>query len=66
LTAIDFPTDADVSAIDQEMVDRLGWLYGPVLAFLYLAAIFALRYYRLSRHRHQENLAMLAGAEDQG
>ena len=66
LTAIDFPTDADVSAIDQEMVDRLGWLYGPVLAFLYVAAIYALRYYRLSRHRHQENLAMLAGGEDRG
>ena len=48
------------------MVDRLGWLYGPVLAFLYVAAIYALRYYRLSRHRHEENLAMLAAEEDQG
>lgn len=59
LTAIDFPTDRDVSSIDQTMVDRLGWLYGPVLALLYLAAIYVLRHYRLSRHRHEQNLAAL-------
>ncbi len=60
LTAISFPAEADASSIDQAMVDRLGWLYGPVLALLHLLAIRVLRHYRLNRRRHEENLAALA------
>ncbi len=66
LTAINFPTEPDTSTIDQATIDRLGWLYGPVLAALYLTAVYALRYYRLSRLRHEQNLVMLAGKEDRG
>ena len=65
LTAINFPTQADASSIDQSMVERLGWLYGPVLAVLYLLAIYVLRHYRLNRRRHEENLASLADEQTQ-
>ncbi len=62
LSVIDFPTDAATTTISQGMIDRLGWLYGPVLAVLYLTAIYALRHYRLSRRRHAQNLAELTEA----
>ncbi|MXW02554.1 MAG: sugar transporter [Holophagales bacterium] len=60
LSAIALPTGAAAAGIDRATIDRLGWLYGPVLALLYLIAIYALSRYRLSRHRHEENLAALA------
>lgn len=60
LSVIDFPTGAAAAGIDRATIDRLGWLYGPALALLYLTAIYALSRYRLSRHQHEENLAALA------
>ena len=59
LALIRFPTDATVTEVAPEVIDRLGWLYGPTLAVFYLLSIVALLYYRLDREAHAANLAAL-------
>jgi len=59
LALIDFPTAGEIAILDGDMIERLGWWYAPLLAFLYAAAVFALRFYRLSRGEHLEHLAAL-------
>ena len=59
LALIGFPADTTAIAVALEVVERLGWLYGPTLAVLYLLSILALLYYRLDRETHAANLATL-------
>lgn len=59
LALVHFPADAAATDVAPEIVERLGWLYGPVLAVFYLLSIVALLYYRLDRETHAANLATL-------
>ena len=59
LALISFPTDTMATSVPAEVIDRLGWLYGPALAVFYGLAIFALRFYHLDRRSHAENLTRL-------
>ncbi|MXY04248.1 MAG: MFS transporter [Gammaproteobacteria bacterium] len=59
LALIDFPADTTAIAVAPEVVERLGWLYGPSLAVFYLLSILALLFYRLDRATHAANLATL-------
>jgi len=52
LALIDFPADALSVELPAEVVTRLGWLYGPTLAILYVMAIAALLF-SLSTERHK-------------
>ena len=54
-----FPTDTTASDVAPEIIERLGWLYGPILAVFYLISILAILYYRIERKTHAANLAML-------
>lgn len=66
LTVIDFPNAGEIATLDREMIARLGWWYAPLLTFLYVASVAALRFYRLSRGEHQEHLTMLGEAKPGG
>lgn len=59
LALIHFPADTTAAEVAPEIVERLGWLYGPTLAVFYLLSIVALLYYRLNRETHAANLAAL-------
>ena len=63
LTVIDFPTAGEIATLDREMTARLGWWYAPLLTFLYVASVGALRFYRLSRGEHLEHLTALGEAK---
>ena len=63
LTVIDFPTAGEIATLDREMTARLGWWYAPLLTFLYVASVAALRFYRLSRGEHLEHLTALGEAK---
>ena len=59
LAVIDFPSGEEIAALDRDMVERLGWWYGPLLACLYAASVAVLRFYRLSRDDHVAHLEAL-------
>ena len=59
LALIDFPSGDAIATLDRGMIERLGWWYGPLLAFLYAAAIAVLHFYRLSRGDHAEHIEAL-------
>lgn len=61
LRAIGFPKDARPGAVDPEVVRSLGLVFAPAVVVLYLIALAFLSAYRISRERHAENLATLAG-----
>jgi Na+/melibiose symporter-like transporter len=60
LRAVGFPKDAKPGAVDPEVVRALGLVYAPTVMLLYVIALVFLASYRISRERHQENLATLA------
>lgn len=59
LALINFPSGEEIATLDQDMIERLGWWYGPLLAVLYAASIAVLRLYRLSRSDHVVHLKAL-------
>ena len=59
LALIRFPADTTAVEVAPEVIERLGWLYGPALAVFYLLSIAALLFYRLGRETHAANLAAL-------
>lgn len=59
LALIRFPADTTAAEVAPEVIERLGWLYGPALAVFYLLSIAALLFYRLGRETHAANLAAL-------
>ena len=59
LALIAFPSGHEIASLDRGMIERLGWSYGPLLAFLYAASIAALHFYRLSRGDHAEHIEAL-------
>ena len=63
LSLIGFPEQAQVAEVTPEVVNRLGLVYGPALGLLYIASIYTLGYYRITRASHAETLATLAATE---
>ncbi|MEM7362981.1 MAG: MFS transporter [Pseudomonadota bacterium] len=59
LTLINFPTGATTAEVGADVIVRLGWLYGPILASFYLLSVFMLVFYRIDRGTHEGNVAIL-------
>ncbi|HEY8615623.1 MFS transporter [Phenylobacterium sp.] len=59
-----FPQGAQPGAVPQEILHRLGTIYVPVMAALYVIALTFLAGYRISRRSHEESLAKLAAATE--
>ena len=62
LALISFPTNTASVDVDTIIVDRLGWLYAPVLAGLYLISLWVLTLYKIDRQTHVRNVAALVAA----
>lgn len=60
LRAIGFPSDARPGTVDPAVVRSLGLVFTPTVIVLLLIALAFLASYRISRERHEENLATLA------
>lgn len=60
LSYIAFPTETDVSDIPEEVIVKLGLIYGPLVFLIWMGVIFALSRYRISRSTHNETLKKLA------
>ncbi len=60
LLAIGFPDHAQPGEVSEQIVRNLGLVYVPALAATYLAAIGAMTFFRITRERHEANLAKLA------
>jgi Na+/melibiose symporter-like transporter len=59
LTAINFPRDAQPGAVQPEVVHRLGLIYAPTFAGLFLLMLMCVSAYRISRASHEANLQRL-------
>src|SRR6185369_13432702 len=55
LTAINFPRDAQPGAVQPEVVHRLGLIYAPTFAGLFLLMLMCVSAYRISRASHEAN-----------
>ena len=62
LSVIDFPTGTASADIDSVIRDQLGWIYAPLIASLYLAAIWMLKLYKINRETHGVNVEALQSA----
>lgn len=56
LGLVGFPIAAKPGHMDPHILARLVWTYIPIYAGLSLTAFGFLRFYDISRHRHEENL----------
>lgn len=59
LALAQFPSGADPSEVPPEAVWRLGAYYVPIILALWLAMVFVIQTYKLSREDHEENLRKL-------
>jgi Na+/melibiose symporter-like transporter len=60
LALIAFPTETAVGDVPEDVIARLGVVYGPVIFLIWLCAIVTISRYRISRARHKDMLARLA------
>ena len=60
LSLIAFPTETGVGDVPQDIVDKLGLAYGPLVSLIWLCAILALGRYRITRARHRDMLEQLS------
>lgn len=65
LDLIAFPQSATPGAVDQEVLFRLGMLYGPMVLGFAVVAVWCYSKYHLTRARHAEVLAALAARRGQ-
>ncbi|MCZ6655839.1 MAG: MFS transporter [Gammaproteobacteria bacterium] len=66
LGLIEFPTNTAAVDVAREIVERLGWLYGPTLAVFYSLSIVALGFYQIDRQAHERNLEALGRSQPIG
>lgn len=66
LLAIGFPDHAQPGDVNEEVIRNLGLVYIPALALTYVSAIGAMSFFRITRERHEANLAKLAEASGPG
>ena len=60
LALVAFPEDTMSTDIDPQVIENLGWAYGPLLGIIYIASIVAVHFYQLDRETHQANLRQLS------
>ena len=60
---IRFPRDAQPGEVPPDVLFDLGLLYGPLLMVLYLMALGAISFYRITRSGHDERVAALSEQE---
>ncbi|MGI9264137.1 MAG: MFS transporter, partial [Gammaproteobacteria bacterium] len=60
LSLIAFPTETSVGEVPQNIIDKLGLGYGPLVSLIWLGAVLALARYRISRARHLDMLERLS------
>lgn len=66
LLAIGFPDHALPGDVNEAVIRNLGLVYIPALALTYVSAIGAMSFFRITRERHEANLAKLAEASGLG
>lgn len=59
LAIVNFPTQTAPADIDRGVLNNLGMLYIPTILVFYMTAIFCLRFYKITREGHGENLQAL-------
>lgn len=62
LSAVSFPKGVAPGEVPQEVLTNLALIYVPLLMSFYLIAVYCLKFYRITRHSHAENLAAVAQA----
>ena len=60
LALIAFPTGTAVGDVPDNVIDRLGLIYGPMVFLIWMGVIVFISRYRISRSRHEEMLEQLA------
>ena len=60
LSLIAFPTETAVGEVPEEIITKLGLIYGPLVFAIWMGVIVFISRYRISRSRHQEILTQLA------
>lgn len=63
LSAVSFPQGQQGDEVAEDTLWWLGALYAPTLLALWLAMIFAISRYRISKEEHEANLARLAALQ---
>jgi len=64
LAAVQFPKGVAPGQVPDEAVFRLGLYYAPTLFAIWMLMLFSLRFYRIDRDTHEENLQTLATREE--
>lgn len=64
LAAVQFPKGVAPGLVPDEAVFRLGLYYAPTLFAIWMLMLFSLRFYRIDRDTHEENLQALATREE--
>ncbi len=64
LLFIGFPDHAQPGSVSDDVIRNLGLVYIPAHALTYLAAVGSMAFFRITRERHEANLARLAAAAE--
>ncbi len=65
LQVIQFPRGVAPGEVPAEALFKLGVIYGPVLAVLFLTALIGISFYRITRRDHADNLDIIARRESE-
>lgn len=57
LSITGFPDDASAGAVPQMTLNKLALIYAPALLVCYLAALYGMSFYKISRDGHRKNVA---------
>ena len=60
LALIAFPTETAIGDVPEDVVAKLGLIYGPMVFLIWMGVIVFISRYRISRSRHQEILERIA------
>jgi len=60
LSLIAFPTETAVGDVPDDVIAKLGLIYGPVVFIIWMGVIVSISRYRISRSRHGEILQRLS------
>lgn len=66
LSVIHFPKGAKPDEIPQEILTNLALIYIPLLMFLYLISVYSLKFYKITRESHADNLAAVSARASSG
>ena len=59
LDLIQFPRNAPVGSVPDDVIFKLGFIYGPSLMVLYFFALYSMTFYRIGRKDHNERVETL-------